>query len=178
MLLISSHLRISYDLPVIWGPLCEQEKSTTCFTHGLGEQRSPSAGASGRVSLQVFSEGFWNLAGPGLRFQFRSLAAVGSISEFQKHFEPWIFPICKMRKIFLISISYCAVRIKSRTRGKCFAQAWHTPQKCPFQRKVRNSTSQNGTKLTQFALLQVKSRRFSILDTTHSVVTTHSAWLL
>lgn len=78
MLLISSHLRISYDLPVIWGPLCEQGEKHNLFLHGLGEQRSPSAGASNRALAQVFSEGFWNLAGPGLRFQFRSLAAVGA----------------------------------------------------------------------------------------------------
>lgn len=55
--------------------------------HGLGrEQRSPSAGALNsavRCSGRVLESSWSRFA-----FQFRSLAA-GSISEFQKHFEPW-----------------------------------------------------------------------------------------
>ena len=54
-----------------------REKSTTCFTWIRGAAQSVCWGLE-QALAQVFSEGFWNLAGPGLRFQLRSLAAVGA----------------------------------------------------------------------------------------------------
>lgn len=136
-----------------FGGLCvSREKSTTCFTWIRGPVQSVCWGLEQALRCSVKGSGIWP-----------AQVCVSSLVVSRLWEHKWVsetlwalvFPICKMRKVLLISISYCAVRIKSRTRGKCFAQSLaYIPKKSFSKGKLETAHPRIGTKLTQFPLLQ------------------------
>lgn len=128
MLLISSHLRISYDLPVIWGPLCEQRERHNLLYMDSGTSAASRTGP--QKGIQVKSAGASRF---GFAFRFYHLAVRTWVSS--RNSVSLGFPICKMRKI-IISISGCVLRIKLRICGKCLASRPPIPQKCFLPKKI------------------------------------------
>lgn len=122
-LLISSHLRMSFDLPVIWGALCGRRKRDSLFYTDSGTCAARREGPQQGIGVLVKSAGASTF---GFAFHFHHLAPRAWVSSSNS--VSLGLPICKMRKV-IISIADRVLRMTQRMCGKCLAWRPPIPQK-------------------------------------------------